>query len=142
MAQGVDLRHYSRQIEKDLAAVEEESISDCTCVRAFWAALSSTRVVPVADVRESDHIAQLFNQISSCETILVSMEEMLQGFRSNLGGISQEIKNLQNDSLAMNVKLANRRAVHGRISTFLEKVAVSEDMIVAICEVRASCAAV
>lgn len=28
-AQGVDLRHYSRQIEKDLSAVEEESILDC-----------------------------------------------------------------------------------------------------------------
>jgi hypothetical protein len=90
----------------------------------------------LVDVRESDHIAQLFAQITQCESVLVTMEEMLQGFRTNLGGISQEIKALQNDSLDMNVKLANRRAVNSRITTFLEKVAVSEDMIVSICEVR------
>ena len=58
---------------------------------------------------------------------------MLQGFRSNLGDISQEIKSLQNESLTMNIKLNNRRAVHVRLTTFLEKVAVSEEMINILC---------
>ena len=31
-AQGVDLRHYSRQIEKDLKSIEQLSIGDCTSI--------------------------------------------------------------------------------------------------------------
>ena len=69
------------------------------------------------------------------------MQDMLQGFRSNLGGISQEIKNLQNDSLTMNIKLNNRRGVHARLTTFLDKVAVSEDMITVLCEASVGCGA-
>jgi hypothetical protein len=107
---------------------------------AFCPALCSTACVdrcPVAtDVLEADHIAQLFQQVTACEQVLVGMQDMLQGFRSNLGGISQEIKSLQSDSITMNVKLDNRRAVHARLTTFLDKVAVSEEMILILCEVR------
>lgn len=39
------------------------------------------------------------------------MENMLSVFQSELSGISHEIKQLQGDSLAMNVKLRNRRAL-------------------------------
>jgi hypothetical protein len=160
-AQGVDLRHYSRQIERDLKSVEQLSISDCTfraqcakpfdshtpppsCPRRHTPAPLAHSVSPrgplphppYADVREADHIALLFQQVTACEEVLGGMQEMLQGFRSNLGNISQEIKSLQNDSLTMNIKLNNRRAVHARLTTFLDKVAVSEDMILTLCEVR------
>jgi hypothetical protein len=96
---------------------------------------SGVLAVPRADVREGDHIAQLFGEISTCEETLKIMQDMLVGFRSNLGGISEEIKHLQNESLTMNVKLGNRRAVHARVATFLDKVAVTEEMINVITEV-------
>lgn len=56
---GTDLRHYSRQIEKELKEVENKSIQDY--------------------IKESQNIASLHNQISACDQILERMEQMLLG---------------------------------------------------------------
>jgi hypothetical protein len=58
------------------------------------------------------------------DRILGRMEEMLRGFQADLGEISSEIKHLQDDSLFMNVKLRNRRAVEEKLNAFLEKTSV------------------
>lgn len=113
LEKGVDLRHYSRQIDKDLFAAEVASIADY--------------------VAEADGIAALHTQITECESILETMQAMLEGFQGNLGGISDEIKHLQDESLAMNIKLRNREAVGKKLRVFLDKVAVSEDLIEVIC---------
>ena len=41
------------------------------------------------------------------------------GFQADLVGISDEIKHLQEESLSMNVKLRNRRAVESGLKGFL-----------------------
>ena len=46
--------------------------------------------------------------IDDCDVTLSSMQEMLLGFQADLGGISDEIKSLQEESMSMNVKLRNR----------------------------------
>lgn len=80
-------------------------------------------------------MAELHTQITECEGILSTMQTMLQGFQSNLGGISNEIKHLQDRSLEMNIQLRNRKAVAEKLQLFLDKVAVDEPLIVLICSV-------
>ena len=48
---------------------------------------------------------------------------MLNGFQSDLSSISSEIQTLQEQSIAMKVKLKNRQAVRGELSEFVEEMA-------------------
>lgn len=61
---GTDLRQYSQQIEKDLKAVENQSIDEY--------------------IKESQNIACLHNQIGDCDNILERMESMLTNFQVNV----------------------------------------------------------
>lgn len=61
---GTDLRQYSQQIEKDLKAVENQSIEEY--------------------IKESQNIACLHNQIGDCDNILERMESMLTNFQVNI----------------------------------------------------------
>ena len=54
---------------------------------------------------------------------------MLSGFQSDLGSLSAEIQTLQEQSIAMNVKLKNRQAVRGELSQFVDEMAVPDSMI-------------
>ncbi|XP_071501789.1 vacuolar protein sorting-associated protein 52 homolog [Diadema antillarum] len=112
---GVDLRQYSKQIEAELQEVENASIDDY--------------------IKESQNIASLHNQITACDTILERMEQMLNGFQLDLGSLSAEIQTLQEQSIAMNVKLKNRQAVRGELSQFVDEMAVNERMINIILDV-------
>ena len=78
-------------------------------------------------VDNSPKIHELHQQIQDCDAVLARMQDMLQGFQSDLGGISDEIKYLQDQSLTMNVKLRNRRAAEERLHKFVEYVAVTSD---------------
>lgn len=106
---GTDLRQYSKQVEKELREVENKSIQDY--------------------IKECENIANLHNQISSCDNILERMESMLQDFQTDLGSISSEILFLQRKSVAMSQQLTNRQAVRGQLTNFIEEIAVSETLI-------------
>ncbi|KAL5011478.1 hypothetical protein ScPMuIL_010029 [Solemya velum] len=106
---GVDLRHYSKEIEKELLEVENASIQDY--------------------IKESQNIASLHKQIAACDTILERMEQMLNGFQSDLSSISNEIQTLQEQSIAMNVKLKNRQSIRGELSQFVDEMVIPESMI-------------
>ena len=54
---------------------------------------------------------------------------MLDGFQKNLCSISSEIQQLQQQSVAMNVKLKNRQAVRSELSQFIDEMVVPEAMI-------------
>ena len=53
--------------------------------------------------------------------MLARTQETLLGFQADLGGISDEIRHLQQQSLKMGVQLRNRRAAESRVSAFLER---------------------
>ena len=57
------------------------------------------------------------------------MEGMLKGFQTDLSSISSEIQMLQEQSIAMNVRLKNRQSVRGELSQFVDEMVVSEAMI-------------
>nr|CAD7193636.1 unnamed protein product [Timema douglasi] len=111
---GTDLRQYSRQIEKELKQVENKSIQDY--------------------IKESENIASLHNQISSCDNILERMESMLLSFQSDLGSISSEILSLQRKSVSMSQQLSNRQGIRVQLSQFIDDMAVSEALIMGILE--------
>lgn len=104
------------------------------CENAFSSTLVNLSNEFPTDVENADGVAGLYQELNQCESILQHMQDMLGKFQSNLGGISDEIKTLQNESLNMNVKLKNRREVADRLRAFLEKVAVSEELIQSICD--------
>lgn len=111
---GVDLRQYSRQVELELQEVERASIQDY--------------------IRESENIAELHNQISACDAILERMEQMLGSFQSSLSSLSWEIRALQGQAGAMNVRLQNRRRVRDSLGGLLDELVVPHDMISVILE--------
>ncbi|KAK7502660.1 hypothetical protein BaRGS_00006235 [Batillaria attramentaria] len=112
--QGVDLRQYSKEIERELLEVENASVQDY--------------------IKESQNIASLHGQIAACDTILERMEQMLNGFQSDLSSISTEIQSLQDQSIAMNVKLKNRQAIRGELSQYVDEMVIPETMITHILE--------
>ena len=68
-------------------------------------------------------------QISSCDAILATMEDMLGKFQADLGNISSEIRALQEQSQSMSVRLRNRKAAEARLGAFLENVAIPPALI-------------
>ncbi len=68
-------------------------------------------------------------QISSCDAILATMEDMLGKFQSDLGNISSEIRALQEQSQSMSVRLRNRKAAESRLGTFLDNLALPPSLI-------------
>jgi len=57
------------------------------------------------------------------------MEGMLHGFQHALSSISAEIQCLQEQSVAMNVKLKNRQAVKSELSQLVDEMVVPEAML-------------
>lgn len=131
---GTDLRQYSKQIEKDLKEVENQSIEEY--------------------IKESQNIASLHNQIGDCDNILERMESMLTNFQVSLksrdlldgshtfnkisifflsqgalSSISSEITTLQKKSVSMSVQLTNRQAIRVQLSQFIGDMAIPEEMI-------------
>ncbi|KAM3846362.1 vacuolar protein sorting-associated protein 52 homolog isoform 3-T3 [Vipera latastei] len=111
---GVDLRQYSKQVEQELQQIENASIKDY--------------------IKESKNIASLHTQITACDAVLERMEAMLSSFQSDLSSISCEIQTLQEQSVAMNVRLRNRQAVRGRLSQLVDELVVPNVMISTILE--------
>ena len=72
---------------------------------------------------------RLFNYEMILLFDLQRMEEMLHSFQTDLGSISSEIQMLQEQSIAMNIRLKNRQAVRGELSQFVDEMVVSETMI-------------
>ncbi|NXN13045.1 VPS52 protein, partial [Indicator maculatus] len=111
---GVDLREYSKQVELELQEVERASIRDY--------------------IKESENIASLHNQITACDAILERMEQMLSTFQCDLSSISSEIRTLQEQSVAMNLRLKNRRVVRRQLGQLLDELVVPGTMISTILE--------
>ena len=88
----------------------------------------------------------IYQQTSDCDAVLARMQDMLLGFQADLvnsyslllylvktsiqlldtscyvkGGISEEIKHLQDESMSMSVRLKNRKAAEDLLSDFIDR---------------------
>jgi len=111
--QGVNLREYTDQTEAELYKTERESVEDY--------------------IAETTNFLALLSKINTCDQILQRMENMLSGFQSDLGNISDEIKTLQEKSSSMSVKLRNRKAVEAKLSAFIEDIMLPKNLVNNIC---------
>lgn len=57
------------------------------------------------------------------------MEQMLGAFQSDLSSISSEIRTLQEQSGAMNIRLRNRQAVRGKLGELVDGLIVPSALI-------------
>uniref|UniRef100_A0A8C4JRF1 Vacuolar protein sorting-associated protein 52 homolog n=1 Tax=Dromaius novaehollandiae TaxID=8790 RepID=A0A8C4JRF1_DRONO len=62
------------------------------------------------------------------------MEQMLSAFQCDLSSISSEIQTLQEQSVAMNLRLKNRQAVRSQLSQLVDELVVPATMISTILE--------
>lgn len=113
LLQGVDLRGYARDIDLELREVELDSVQEY--------------------VAQSGEVLALHQQIQGCDAILARMQEMLLGFQADLGGISDEIKHLQDESISMNIKLKNLRSAEEDLGKFLGNIVVTSELATSIC---------
>ncbi|GFH22066.1 uncharacterized protein HaLaN_19473, partial [Haematococcus lacustris] len=79
-------------------------------------------------IAESDSMVALHDQIKDCDSILAGMEQLLGKFQSDLGKVSEEIRQLQVQSSTMSTKLKNRRVTETQLGAFIEHLTVSEKM--------------
>ena len=65
--------------------------------------------------------------MQDCDAVLARMQDMLLGFQSDLSGISEEIKHLQDESLSMSVRLRNRKAAEEKLHEFLSNSTITSE---------------
>lgn len=99
----LDLASYSQTIESELELLE----ADCI---AIYRENSST-------------IASLRVEMDECDVVLAGLQELLLGFQADLGGLSGDIKALQEQSRTLGVGLRS----------FLERVVIPPNLAEIIC---------
>lgn len=114
---GVDLRNYSHDVNRQLKRVENSCVGDY--------------------INESTNIARLHQQINESDQILERIEGMLCAFQADLGNICQEILTLQEQSVALNVKLKNKQAVRGDLTKFIDDLIIPQSVITHILDTPA-----
>lgn len=68
-----------------------------------------------------------------CDTILMGMQEMLLGFQADLSGLSGDIRQLQDQSRSLAIKVDNRREAEEGLRVFLERIVVPPNLAECIC---------
>ncbi|GMH50721.1 hypothetical protein TrLO_g9568 [Triparma laevis f. longispina] len=111
--ENIDLTEYGITLDEKLTVAEGKAVEQYSA--------------------KGDDLEDLQSSIDDCDATLSNMQEMLLGFQADLGGISEEIKSLQEESMSMNVKLRNRKAAEHRISSFLKNIVISPDLATTIC---------
>ncbi|XP_046653328.1 vacuolar protein sorting-associated protein 52 homolog isoform X1 [Daphnia pulicaria] len=106
---GVDLRQYSQQVEQQLQEVELVSVQDY--------------------VNQGTSLAQLHSQFTQCDVALERMEGLLSTFRSQLGGLSSDILQLQHQSAQLGLRLSNRQAARSLAGQIIDDLVIPEALI-------------
>ena len=109
LAKGIEFKNYSSQIENELFNAEKD------CINSYLA--------------QSEPVSNLYNQIKICDNILIKMQSLLIHFKSDLGVISSKIKNLQNNSMSMSIKLKNSTNAEQILNKFVSKVSMNKEFI-------------
>lgn len=83
-------------------------------------------------LENNDNVSELHKQIEECDSVLARMQDMLLVFQGDLGGISEEIRHLQDESLSMNIRLKNRRAAEALLHEFLDHASIDAELAASI----------
>jgi hypothetical protein len=108
----LDLASYSSTVEQELAECEGQ------CIAKYRE--------KAADIVELQH------EMEECDAVLAALQEMLLGFQADLGGLSGDIRQLQDTSKKMGVQLTNRQASTEGLRSFLSHIVLSPQLAQAI----------
>jgi len=108
----LDLATYSNQVEDELHQLET------ACIAVYR--------------DKATEIALLETELQDCQSVLAALHEMLLGFQADLGGLSGEIRQLQEKSRTLDVQLKNRREAEQGLREFLEHTVLAPSLVQAI----------
>lgn len=109
----LDLTSYSSIVEQELHQLETQ------CIDVYRA--------------KKEEIKTLRDELESCDAVLAALQEMLLGFQADLGGLSGDIRNLQDKSRSLGIQLRNRRHAEGGLRDFLNHIVIAPNLVHAIC---------
>ncbi|CAJ1963114.1 unnamed protein product [Cylindrotheca closterium] len=101
----LDLTSYSSTVEGELAELEIQ------CIFAYRS--------------KTQEIARLCKDLDHCDGVLLGVQEMLLGFQADLGGLSGDIRQLQETSKRLGIQLHNRKAAAIGMREFLGRIVLS-----------------
>ncbi|KAG2196301.1 hypothetical protein INT46_008385 [Mucor plumbeus] len=110
----MDLREYAKQIAHEKISVQRDLENNY--------------------LEHVQSFVDLHLEIQTCDEVLGRMEELLSVFQSDLGNISGEIQNLQEQSTIMSIKLKNRKTVESRLGKALQGMVIPPFVIKKITE--------
>eukprot|EP00548_Thalassiothrix_antarctica_P001824 CAMPEP_0194141988 /NCGR_PEP_ID=MMETSP0152-20130528/11320_1 /TAXON_ID=1049557 /ORGANISM="Thalassiothrix antarctica, Strain L6-D1" /LENGTH=742 /DNA_ID=CAMNT_0038840783 /DNA_START=87 /DNA_END=2312 /DNA_ORIENTATION=+ len=110
----LDLTSYSSTVEGELHELETQ------CIDVYRS--------------KKEEIAMLRAELESCDAVLAALQEMLLGFQADLGGLSGDIRNLQEKSRTLGIQLRNRRQAESGLKEFLNHVVIAPNLVHAICK--------
>ena len=85
-------------------------------------------------IAENSNLMELHEDIEGCDKVLAAMEDMLSTFQNNLGSISTEIRQLQEESVDMSQKLNNRKGLEEVLGKFVDDVCIPPQLVATIVE--------
>jgi hypothetical protein len=105
----LNLASYSDQVESELQTLER------ACIDVY-----RERAADLQAMQEDVH---------ECKSVLAALHEMLLGFQADLGGLSGEIRTLQEKSRLLDVQLKNRKGAKDGLEAFLSKIVVAPNLV-------------
>ncbi|RKP40437.1 Sac2 family-domain-containing protein [Dimargaris cristalligena] len=114
LSQGRDLKEHAQDIERQLREAELEHLENY--------------------FQQKHRLTELDEQVQDCDSILSHMETLLSGFQVKLGNINQEIRDLQDQSVSMSVRLKNRQQVEDQLERAIDGLAITPALITSICD--------
>jgi vacuolar protein sorting-associated protein 52 len=109
----LDLTSYSSTVEQELHELEAQ------CIDVYR--------------EKKEEIIRLRGELESCDAVLAALQEMLLGFQADLGGLSGDIRNLQDKSRSLGIQLRNRRHAEAGLKAFLNHIVIAPNLVHAIC---------
>ena len=109
----LDLASYSSTVEQELHELESQ------CISVYR--------------NKSTEIANLRDELEACDAVLGALQEMLLGFQADLGGLSGDIRSLQDKSRSLGIQLRNRRRAEEGLREFLQHIVIAPNLAQTIC---------
>lgn len=110
----LDLASYSSTVEQELVDLESQ------CIAKYR--------------DKAKQIAQLQGELEDCDGVLLGLQEMLLGFQADLGGLSGDIRKLQETSKTLGIHLHNRKQAESGLRGFLTHIVLSPHLAQSICK--------
>ena len=108
----LDLTSYSSTVEDELNALETK------CIEAYRA--------------KTTEIASLCSELEHADGVLLGLQELLLGFQADLGGLSGDIRQLQETSKRLGIQLQNRKSAAMGLRAFLGRIILNPSLVEAI----------